>query len=206
MLFAQGGGGPWPDGAVHDTVAAIAAQAVYRRSISQSLMSRLLNWIGRMITDFFDLFRGSGAGRTVTYLLLAVLVLLIIARFVVAVRASRHDRLLSTPRGQRTRTSDPWGDAERLAAAGRYTEAAHALFAALLLGFAARGEVRLHASKTSGDYARELRRRGSPGERGFQSFRSRYDRIIYGVGECTTDDYTLLLRDARPLLTYERAA
>jgi hypothetical protein len=203
-MLLQGGAMPWPTAAVHDTVAAIASQAPYRRSIGTTLMNRLVAWIYRLIGDFFDLFGGSGTGRAVTYTLLALLVLLVIARFVVAARAAQEERSHAGGRGVRVRASDPWGDAERLAAAGRYTEAAHALLAALLMGFAARGEVRLHASKTAGDYARELRRRGSPGERAFQLFRSRYDRVIYGEGECSTDDYAELLREARPLL--ERAA
>ncbi|HVT39069.1 MAG TPA: DUF4129 domain-containing protein [Gemmatimonadaceae bacterium] len=203
-MLLQGGAPPWPAGAVHDTVAAIASQAAYRRSMSTTLMNRLLAWVFRLIRDFFDLFGGSGIGRAVTYTLLVVLVLLVVARFVVAARTAQEERLHAGDRGTRARASDPWGDAERLAGSGRYTEAAHALFAALLMGFAARGEVRLHASKTAGDYARELRRRGSPRERAFQAFRFRYDRIIYGEGQCSTDDYTELLREARPLL--ERAA
>ena len=203
-MLLQGGAVPWPAAAVHDTVAAIASQAAYRRSLGTTLMNRLLAWIFRLIRDFFDLFSGSGVGRAVTYTLLALLVLLVIARFVAAARAAQEERSHAGIRRARVRASDPWGDAERLAASGRYTEGAHALFAALLTGFAARGEVRLHASKTAGDYARELRRRGSPRERAFQVFRSRYDRIIYGEGECGTDDYAELLREARPLL--ERAA
>ena len=197
---------PWPASAVHDTVAAIASQVAYRRSISQTLMNRLLGWIGRMISAFFDFFRNSGTSRLVTYVLLATLVLLVIARFVVTARAAQEERTHGTKRGARARATDPWADAERFAASGQYTEAAHALFAALLMQLAASGELHLHASKTGGDYARELRRRGSPGERGFQAFRSRYDRIIYGTGECDTDDYEALLQDARPLLTRERAA
>ena len=115
MLFPQGGAGPWPDRAVHDTVTAIASQAAYRRSISESLMNRLLSWLGRVITDFFDFFRGSGTGRVFTYVLLGLLVLLVIARFLVAVRANRDERLLAGGRRHRARVSNPWGDAERLA-------------------------------------------------------------------------------------------
>ena len=206
MGFAQGGSGPWPAGAVHDTVAAIVSHAAYQRSLSQTLLSRLYRWIGRLINAFLDLFRGSGTGRTITYVLLGLLVALVIARIIVAARAAGDDRVRTGARTPRARASDPWADAERLAGAAQYTEAAHALFVALLAGFAARGEVRLHASKTAGDYARELRRRGSAAERGFQLFRIRYDRIIYGLGECGTDDYAALLHDARQLLFRERAA
>jgi hypothetical protein len=142
----------------------------------------------------------------VTIALLVLLGVLIIARLVVAAREAREDVARAEGGARRGGSSDPWSDAERLAASSRFTEAAHALFAALLSSLAARGEVRLHASKTAGDYARELLRRGSPVQAGFQAFRRRYDRIIYGVGECSAEEYAALLHDARPLLAVERAA
>lgn len=206
MLIQEGGALPWAAGAIHDTVAAVASQAAYQRSMAQSLMSRLMAWVGRLLDEFFDLFRGSGTGRAVTLALVALLVLLIVARMFIAVRASREERSRPRSRVHRGTAADPWAEAQRLAALGRYTEAAHALFAASLLGFAARGEVRLHASKTAGDYVRELRRRGSPREVAFSVFRSRYDRIVYGVGVCNGDEYAALVHDARPLLAHERAA
>jgi riboflavin biosynthesis pyrimidine reductase len=61
--------------------------------------------------------------------------------------------------------------------------------------------VRLHASKTAGDYARELARRGSPARSAFQQFRRRYDAVIFGAGTCDADEYAALLRDAAPILT-----
>jgi hypothetical protein len=170
------------------------------------LISRLLGWLGRVLNDLFGFFRGSAPGRTITYVLIGLLVFLVVARLVIAARTNRDDRILTKSRGSRARTTDPWSDAQQFAAAGRYTDAAHALFSALLDRFAAQGDVRLHASKTAGDYARELRRRRSPGVEGFQAFRSRYDRIVYGAGECTSDDYESLLRHARTLVGRERPA
>ena len=202
MRLPQGGVPPWPDDAVHDSVAAIARQAMYQRAVGQTLMKQLLAWIGRLINEVAALFRGSGAGRAITIAGIVLLAVLVIARFIVSTVAAREHRSRAAGfRGMTAHASDPWGDAERLAIAGRFTEAAHAVFAALLLAFAARGEVRLHGSKTTGDYARELRRRGAAGESGFRAFRARYDRIIYGVGECSEEEYAALLRDARPLLT-----
>jgi hypothetical protein len=207
-MFLQQGVGPasWPAAAVHDTVAAIAREPAYLRSLRETLLRRIVGFISRMFDDLFDLFRASVTGREVTIALLVLLGVLIVARLVVASQAAREDVTRADGGAQRGRSSDPWSDAERLAASGRFTEAAHALLAALLSAFAARGEVRLHASKTAGDYARELLRRGSPAQSGFQAFRRRYDRIIYGVGECTAEEYAALLHDARPLLLEERAA
>ena len=58
----------------------------------------------------------------------------------------------------------------------------------------------MHASKTAGDYARELARRGSPARGAFQQFRRRYDAAIFGVGSCDADGYAALMRDAEPIL------
>jgi hypothetical protein len=206
MSWPQGADSAWSSGAVHDTVAAIARQAAYQRSLETTLWRRFWDEFNRLVNEFFDLFRGSATGRNVTIALLVLLAVLVVARFVVAARAAREDAEPRDHRARRGGANDPWSDAERFAASGRYTEAAHALFAALLSAFAARGEVRLHASKTAGDYARELQRRGSPAQGGFQAFRRRYDGVIYGVGTCNAEEYAALLQDAQPLLVRARAA
>ena len=64
----------------------------------------------------------------------------------------------------------------------------------------------LHPAKTTGDYARELRRRGAPSERAFQAFRARYDRVVYDLQHCSAEEYARLIEAARPLLARERAA
>jgi hypothetical protein len=206
MPVWQGTNAQWPAPAVHDTVAAIARAAEYQRTLQSSLLQQLWNWLDRLLSDLFDYVRGSATGRIVTIALIVLVAALIVARVVVALRAAREDPEAGDPRARRAGARDPWGDAEQFASAGRFTEAAHALFAALLSAFASRGEIRLHASKTAGDYARELGRRGSPAQGGFQAFRRRYDRVIYGQGACDADDYAALLRDAQPLLAHARAA
>jgi hypothetical protein len=204
-MLGQQAGGPWPAYQVRDTVAAIAQQTDYQRQIGRSLWDRFLGWVVGWIDRFFDLFRDSPATRWVTIALLVLLVALIVVRVVIVLRA--QDRA-SEPVGVpgRTRSADPWVEAERLAAAGRYTDATHALLAAVLAALAARGEVRLHESKTTGDYARELERSGSPARSAFRTFRRRYDVLIYGAGSCTADDFAALRRDAEPTLTRARAA
>jgi hypothetical protein len=59
----------------------------------------------------------------------------------------------------RARTTAEWEEeARRAAAAGRYRDAAVALYQALLLRLEAAGALRYHPAKTPGDYRREARR------------------------------------------------
>ena len=199
-MFQHGASAPWSGGAVHDTVAAIVRDHAYARSLGQSLVQRALAWLFRMVRDVADLFRGSASGRTLTLVLLGILVLLIIARFAMLARANRESREPSYGTRRRDRARDAWATAERLAAAGRHTEAAHALFEALVAACAARGELRVHPSKTAGDYARELSLRAWPAAVPFRLFRARYDAVIYGAGACDRNEYAELLQHARPLL------
>jgi hypothetical protein len=207
VIPSQGAGaGSWPAPAVHDTVAEIARQSAYDRSVGNTLWQDFWRAVGRALNAIFEFFRGSAAGRNITLLLVALAVAAVIIHFVLAALAARNNPADAGARPARERNADAWREAERLAAAGQFTDAAHALLAALLSGFAQRGEVRLHASKTAGDYARELARRGSPSRAAFQQFRRRYDGVIFGTGTCDAAGYAALLRDAEPILSRDRAA
>lgn len=202
MIVPQGAPpAPWPAPAVHDTVAAIARQAAYDRSIGQSAWQDFWRLVGRVLTRVAEFFRGSAAGRHVTFVVLALVVAGVVIHVIVSAIATRNIVGAGDAAPARERGLDAWREAERLAAAGRYTDASHALLAALLAGFAQRGEVRLHVSKTAGDYARELARRGSPARGAFQQFRRRYDAVIFGAGTCDAGEYAALLRDAAPILS-----
>ena len=194
------------DAALRDTIKAIASGAEYQREVTSSFASRVLRWLGETISRFLNSIEGTPNGRAIAITALVLLVAIVVARVVIGIRAEQALREGRKPRRPTLAGTIALADAERLAASGDYTAAAHALFAALLATFALRGEVRLHASKTTGDYARELRRRGSSSFKPFQSFRSRYDRVIYGEMECSASDYASLSSDARVLLGAERAA
>jgi hypothetical protein len=189
---------------VQDTVAAIARGAAYRRAYTSSPFWRLLEWLGQWWSRIV-----SPLGRVphLSEILLWAAILfaaLLAARLAINARreAIARERLAGAPgAGQ---SSDPWREAQALAAAGDFTAAAHALYGAVLARLSARGVVRLHPSKTAGDYARELRRRNLPDQGPFQAFRLRYDWVIYGTGTCGADDYAALLGEARPLM--DRAA
>lgn len=198
--------GTWGDAAIRDTIAAIARTSEYQRELTTSIASRVLRWFGDLLESLFTSVRGAPYGREITTAVVALLVAIVVARIVIGVRAERALVAARVPRKATVADLTALADAERLAQAGDFTAAAHALFAALLRACAARGEVRLHPSKTTGDYARELRRRNTPSLRPFQSFRSRYDRVIYGDMQCSAGDYAALSTDARQLLGTERAA
>jgi hypothetical protein len=87
---------------------------------------------------------------------------------------------------------EPWALAQSLAAAGDYTAAAHALYLALLDGLARREQLRLHPSKTVGDYLRELRARSSTLLPTVRDFARAYELIAYGFRECDAERYARL--------------
>lgn len=205
----QAGAQPWPDRAIRDTIAAITKDADYQRALTQSLWDRMTRWIWDHVVNFLTSVGSSNLTRTITIAMVVLIVVLVAARIAIGISAERALRHAGA--GARANPGDEalLASADALAARGEFTAAAHALFAAALAALAARGEVRLHASKTTGDYARELRRRNASALRPFQSFRSRYDRVIYGDMRCTEADYAALQRDARAMVgaaAHERAA
>lgn len=188
----------WPRGAIHDTVAAIVKQSAYHRQVARSLFDRITQWIGDMVLRLFQTLGGVPHGRVVATIAAGVVVALVVVRVVYAARLRTTPEESAVFGGRRVATAgDPWRSAEDLAAAGRFTEAAHALYRATLGMLATRGQIRLHSSKTSGDYALELRRRGAGAYAPFRRFGRRYDRVIYGTGTCDAADYAALLDDAR---------
>ena len=95
---------------------------------------------------------------------------------------------------------DAWAAAQQLAATGNYTAAAHALYAALLDAGARQHQLRLHPSKTAGDYVREVRRRSPPNFPIFRDFARSYELVIYGLGECNRERYERLSSIALPIV------
>ena len=207
---ASGGVSVWPRTAIHDTVAAIVKQRSYRRDVARSLLDRILDWLGDILMRVVNAIGEIPHSRIIATIAFLIIGMLIVARVLYSARLRATEEELSVfGHGVSTSSTDPWRDAELLAANGQFTEAAHALYRAALAMLAVKGLVRLHESKTSGDYARELRRRGAPVHASFRRFGARYDRIIYGAGECDAMQYAALLDDARALAMVrdsERAA
>ena len=192
--------------AVHDTVAAIIRDGGYGRTLTQSLLGRFLQFVVDRIAELLAFVRGIPSLRLLTIGVTLALLVGILARIVTArrlrdeLRRGRGGGVLGTTR------VDPWLRAQALAKEGRYAEAVHALYAAVIDELAAGQSIRVDSSKTSGDYARELRRAGSPVASAFRSFARRVDRTIYGLRECTAQDFDSLVEEAQPLLAARRAA
>ena len=196
----------WGAGAVHDTVGALLRDAGYHRSFWSSVAGRILLELGRLLIWTLNAMSGIPGGRTTVLSVIAILLLLIVGRLFLA--AEWSDELLFRRKrlGAGVTRMDPWADAQRLAAAGDFMGAAHALYQAVLRGMAASERIRVHASKTSGDYVRELRRRGSPRTAPFQRFGRRFDRVVFGKGVCTAEDFEALRADALAIPDRQAAA
>ncbi|MGH7710434.1 MAG: DUF4129 domain-containing protein, partial [Gemmatimonadaceae bacterium] len=104
------------------------------------------------------------------------------------------------------RSFPTFDDARRLAREGRYADAMHVLYAAILEALAQQRLVRLHSSKTSGDFARELRGRAHPAYDAFRTFARRFDRLFYGYDICDAAAFDALWSDAQRVLHAATAA
>ena len=206
MLLAQIATRQLPASAIHDTVAAIARGIDYRRSLRQSLLDRFFLWLGELISHLLRFIRHSPMSRPFGYAVIALIVLGVAARLLIAAQARDETRGPLRRRTRASGTEDPFAVADRLAAEGRFEEAAHALYHGVLLALARSDRVRLDPSKTSGDYARELRARGAGSYQDFRAFARRFDIAVFGHGGCDArliDDLRAL---AQPLTARARAA
>jgi hypothetical protein len=196
----------WPATTVHDTVEAVVRSTAFRRSLQSSLAERLVAWVGEWISQALRFLEGRTSARAVAMAVAAALVLLVAARLLLAARA-REGGGFAAPRGARARAGeDPWRAADRLAAEGRYEDAAHAFYRGVLASLAQSERLRLDPSKTSGDYARELRARGASSYLGFRSFGRRFDVAVYGHGGCDAEVIEELRRLAAPFHPRAHAA
>lgn len=198
------------EAAIVDTVAAVFSAAEYSRSLRETLFQRFVEMLYRA----WHWFRGlasSDPGMYWTFVVLLALVLVAVAArvfWVIRARQVRSGQLAAEQGGALRATSrrDPWRVARDESARGNYTEAAHALYAALLETLARRDQIRLHPAKTIGDYVRELRGRSSAFFERFRDFARSYEHVVYGLGSCDRDRYERLDALARMMLQAEGPA
>jgi len=206
MPLSQGAPAEWPATAVHDTVAAIARGLEYRRSFRQSFLDRALLWLGEGIERLVAFIRHLPSSRAIGLTILGIIVGAILLRLVIAAFAREEGRGRLRSRRGAAAGEDPFATAARLAAEGRYEDAAHALYHGVLLSLARSDRLRLDPSKTSGDYARELRARGSSSLQPFRAFSRRFDVAVFGHGGCDAALIEDLRRLASPFTPRARAA
>jgi hypothetical protein len=183
------------DAAIRDTLDAVFASREFAGVPRETVLSRVLNWFGELLRELMQLTGGSRLLYYTVLLLTIALVLAIVVRvlYVAHARGALRRRgagVFGTAAGG---SDDPWTAAQRLAAEGDYTAAAHALYGAILQRAAGEGLVRLHRAKTIGDYAREMRARASASLLAtFREFARGYEYVVYGVGECDRERYERL--------------
>lgn len=187
---------PLPDSLIRATTDSVFSQAAYNRV---SLWELFWGWVfdlarraWALLDPLLSVLRKSPVLYWTVIVLLAAIAVAVIAR---AVYLWHQRRLFnaaalaweSSPLRRAGR--DPWSAAEELSARGEFTDAAHALYAALLESAAHAGQLRLHPSKTAGDYVRELRNRSSSLFTLFREFARSYETVIYGIGTCDAERY-----------------
>ena len=184
------------DAALRDTLDVVFAGPEFTFVATETVLSRILNWIGELIRE---LMRFTGGSRALYYTVLVLTVALVIAvvarvLYVAHARGGFGARRRGLFAGAAAPgIADPWRLAQRLAAEGDYTAAAHALYGAILQSASRDGLVRLHHAKTIGDYAREMRARASATLLStFREFARGYEYVVYGVGECDRERYERL--------------
>lgn len=188
----------WPPAAVHDTVAAVLRGRAFQRSLQASIAQRLFRWIADGLNALVDYLRGSAPARWTAIGFTVLLVALVLARFFLAARARAEGNDLDNRVRSGGRGEDPWRAAEQLRALGRWEEAAHALYRGVVESLTRTERIRLDPSRTSGDYARELRVRGSARLADFRAFARRFDVAVYGHGACDEAALAELSRLAEP--------
>jgi hypothetical protein len=184
----------WPATAIQDTVAAIVSQRPFQRSVRTTLLERLLGWLTDIVQRIFSEISAVPYAK---WLVLGAAVLAVLAlglRFWLGGEAEVRRR--QARRGTIVGGADPWVEADALAKAGDYTEAAHLLYRGVVERLAAHELVRVHPSKTTGDYARDLLRRGSRAHGDFRQFGRRYDRVLFDLGVADADTYAALREHA----------
>ncbi len=198
--------GGWTVRQIHDTVAAIARQPAYAIPVRQSLFGRALRWLINRIADLLGAVGGSRDARFVVIAALAVIVLTVVARFVVVRRADIRRRTGASLRAIGSARRDYWAVADELATAGNFVAACHAVYLAVLDTLARSGALALHASKTPGDYARELRLRRSGAAEEFRAFARQFETAVFGPTQPVASAYEALRRSADRVIAQRAAA
>jgi hypothetical protein len=166
-----------------EAINSVFSRRAYDRSLGETLLGMAWNKALEWWHALLESLRHSGPVRTGVYALLLVVLIVVVARIAMLSNAGREFRSRGAF-GGRGGPEDAWADAERLARAGQYTDAAHALYRGVLYDMARQDQIQLHYSKTVGDYGRDLRRRASTLAPRYREFARSYETVVYGLGTC----------------------
>ena len=181
VAVLQGIAGGWTAKQVHDTVAAIVRQSVYAVPVRQTLLSRVLKFIGDELRDLMELVGGWENARILVMVAVALLVIAIVGRIVIGRRIEQRRQTAGSLRIVGASRRDYWALAGELEQRGDFLAASHALYLAVLDSLGRTGALVFHPSKTVGDYVRDLKQRRSPSLDAFQEFGGRFERDVFGA-------------------------
>ena len=153
---------------------------MFHRSLRRSLADRILVWLAEWLGRLSKVLHGLPSMRTIVLMFVGAVVLFVLVRFLIAASARGEEGARRASRRGGPSGTDPWQAADEMLALGRHEEAAHALYRGVILSLANTERLRLDPSKTSGDYARELRRRSSSALSPFVAFARRFEVLVYG--------------------------
>ena len=167
---------------MHDSVQAVLRDPAFRRSLRRSLADRMLLWLSHGFERVLALMKHLPSSRSFALGFAVLIAAFVVLRVILAARArDDHGERVADKSGGAQR-DDPWASADHMASAGRYEEAAHALYRGVILSIGRTERLRLDPARTSGDYARELRRRNAASLGPFRAFTHRFDVAVYGHG------------------------
>lgn len=205
-IQARAAAPPWAAAQIHDTVAAIASERKFAQNAATSLFGRFLRFLGDRVAELINYLRGHGDARWIIAATIVLIVVVVVARVAIERQNVTAQRRRGAGRAlRRSARTDYWTLANEDAAAGRYGAACHALYAAVLDELARDGALAFHASKTTGDYSRDLRRSRFPRQTEFNDFVREFDRAAFGMIETSADDYARV-HDAAERVIRARAA
>jgi Domain of unknown function (DUF4129) len=184
--------------AVRDTIARIVLERGYRRTLSSTLLSRAMDWLGNLIQELFQRATASRGTYLIALTLIALIAIAAVARAIVVARARRQAASL---RESAITAAQLQAEAQGLAQQGAYLQAANTLYAAVIVRLSEGKRVRRHSSKTVGDYWRELRGGGDEMTAGYAAFARVYEIVAYGDGLCDAARYAQLEQLSAAILT-----
>ncbi len=188
---------PIPAAAVRDTIAHIVLERGYRENISNTLLSRVWEWVTRTLSELFSQAAGSRGTYIISLTLIAVAIGVSVTRAIIVARARRQ---AANRRESQITADEQLAEARALAAQGAFVAAAHRLYAALVTRLVEQKRVRRHPSKTVGDYGRDLRAASEPVWPAYATFARVYDEVAYGDGLCDATRFSQLETLAAPVL------
>jgi hypothetical protein len=174
---------------VRTAIAAIFHHSEYHRSLRGAFWQQILNWMADLTRAIVSALRRSPSLGWGIVAVLALVVGMVIARAAYVRRARRSAPRALGAVGRSTGRQDPWTMAHSEALAGRYLEAAHALYLAIIESLGRTDRVVVDSAKTVGDYSRELRRAGSGSLSLYRAFARAYEPIVWGSRDCDARSY-----------------